>query len=49
MPLKPIQAGAMILADALDAFKALELKMSEVCLWCSLHFDDIELCQFFRE
>jgi rubrerythrin len=39
----------MILAGALEKFKALELKMSEVYLWCSISFEDLELRQFFAD
>ena len=39
----------MRLPDALDRLKALELKMSEVYLWCSMHFEDLELRQFFSD
>ena len=39
----------MILASALDEFKMLELKMSEVYLWCSIKFENIELRQFFAD
>lgn len=37
----------MILAGALEKFKALELKMSEVYLWCSISFEDLGVRQFF--
>ncbi|MDQ7798633.1 MAG: hypothetical protein RDU76_06785 [Candidatus Edwardsbacteria bacterium] len=39
----------MILAGSLEKFKALELKMSEVYLWCSISFEDLELRQFFAD
>src|SRR3989339_1139055 len=39
----------MILAEALEKFKTLELKMSEVYLWCSISFEDLELRQFFAD
>ena len=39
----------MILAGALEKFKTLELKMSEVYLWCSISFEDLELRQFFAD
>lgn len=39
----------MRLSDALEQLKALELKMSEVYLWCSIHFQDLELRQFFSD
>jgi hypothetical protein len=39
----------MLLTDALEKYRGLELKMSEVYLWCSITFDDIELRQFFAD
>lgn len=39
----------MRLSAALEQMKALELRMSEVYLWCSMHFNDLELRQFFSD
>jgi hypothetical protein len=39
----------MKLNEALDKCKDLELKMSEVYLWCSSHYEGIELRQLFFE
>ena len=39
----------MLLSDALEKFRGIELKMSEVYLWCSINFADIELRQFFND
>lgn len=39
----------MDLKQAADRLKAIELKMSEVYLWCSITFDDLEIRQFFSD
>jgi hypothetical protein len=39
----------MKLSDALEQLKSLELRMSEVYLWCSIHFGDLDLRQFFSD
>jgi hypothetical protein len=39
----------MLLTDALDKFRGLELKMSSVYLWCSIDAEELELRQFFTD
>jgi len=39
----------MKLYDLLDKCKTLELKMSEVYLWCSINSPDLDLRQFFAD
>jgi hypothetical protein len=39
----------MLLLTALEKFKMVELKMSEIYLWCSAHFEDLDLRQFFAD
>ncbi len=39
----------MRLKEAADRLKQLELKMSEVYLWCSINFEDLEIRQFFSD